>query len=182
MKIKLFSIAILSLALLFVACDQKKAQETKTPEENTEAPNSEPEATPGSDFEKPKPYQTVGFRKTACFGKCPVYEVKFYTNNKATWNGKMHVDRMGEYEADLEGKTIKSIRNKAHELGFFNMAHEYPTDHRIADLPSTITYIRIGDTEKSVKNTHDGPKELADFEAYIESIINKLEWKPAAKD
>ena len=89
---------------------------------------------------------------------------------------------MGYHEAQLETQVIKAIRDKSHEVGFFDFHYEYPIEHKVADLPSTITYVRIGDTEKTVKNTHEGPEKLAEFEAYIEGIINKLEWKPATQN
>ena len=94
----------------------------------------------------------------------------------------MNVDRMGLYEAQLEGKIIKSIRDKAHEVGYFDFHPEYPTKHKVADLPSTITYVRIGDTEKTVKNTHESPEKLLEFEAYIEAVINRIEWKKSVRD
>ena len=183
MKFNLLSVASLVLTVSFLACDQKKAQVTPDTTTNKKETVKKDTRDDASDAPADKPYQTVGYRKTACFGKCPVYEVKFFTNNTATWNGKMNVDRMGLYEAQLEGKMIKSIRDKAHELGFFDFHHEYPIEHKVADLPSTITYVRIGDTEKIVKNTHEGPEKLVQFESYIESIINRLNWeKTTVKD
>lgn len=173
MKTTLISIAVIALMAFLFACNQKKAQETKN--ETTNPVTEETAETPTQPAEKP--YQTIGYRKTACFGKCPVFEVKFYTDNTATWNGKMNVDKMGPYTAQLNEETIKGIRDKAHEVGYFDFHHEYPIEHRIADLPSTITYLRIGDVEKTVKNTHEGPEKLAEFEAYIQVIIDELDWK-----
>ena len=164
-------VAVLLIAVLY-ACNQKKAQQT----------TGSPSVSEPTDNPPPKPYQVVGFRKTACFGKCPVYEVKFYSDNRATWHGKMNVDKMGWYEAQLEGKTIKAIRDKAHEVGYFDFHNEYPVEHKIADLPSTITYLRIGDVEKKIKNTHDGPEKLAEFQHYLLDVINRLDWQATAKE
>ena len=168
--------AIVCLAVLIISCDNKKAQDAadKTKEEvKKEIP--EPAVT----LERPEreAYQAVGFMKTACFGKCPVYEVKFFTNNIAKWHGKMNVDRMGHYQAKLPEGTIDNIRNKVEEVGYLDFYNEYPVEHKVADLPSTITEIRIGDMVKTVKNTHEGPAKLAEFEAYLENIINNLDWK-----
>ena len=181
MKTTILTFTTLTLAIFFFACNQKKAQETTITDKQESVKEDIKDASPD---EKPteKPYQTIGYRKTPCFGKCPVYEVKFYTDNTATWHGKMNVDRMGHYKAQMEGKMIKSMRDKAHELGFFDFHYKYPIEHKVADLPTTITYVRIGDVEKTVKNTHEGPEKLAEFEAYIESIIERLEWKPSSKD
>lgn len=179
MKITILSIAALFLLVFLGACNQKKLQD------NTSTDNvpSQEETKDDSDGQiAEKAYQTIGFRKTPCFGKCPVYEVKFFTDNTATWHGKMNVERMGWYEVELGEETIKAIRDKAHEVGFFDFHYEYPIKHKVADLPSTITYLRIGDVEKTVKNTHEGPEKLAELEAYIEDIINKLDWKASPRD
>ena len=179
MKATSITIAAFSIIAFLFACNQKKAQEQKTEETNetVSGNTTEKDSDPAT-----KPYQVVGYRKTACFGKCPVFEVKFFSDNKATWSGKMHVERMGDYVAKLGESTIKDIKNKANEVGYLEFYNQYPIEHKVADLPTTITYLRIGDMEKSVKNTHEGPEKLAEYEAYLEGIINGLDWKPAAKD
>ncbi len=179
MKTTIFTfLTIITIAALF-SCNQKKAQdavdETANPTTETPTPD-EPEVEPE------KAYQVVGYQKTACFGKCPVYQVKFYSDNTATWFGKMNVDRMGWYEARLEGKVLKDIRDKAFEVGYFDFYGEYPVKYKVADLPSTKTYIRVGDMEKSITNTHDGPAKLTEFEEYLEGIIERLAWKASARD
>ena len=59
----------------------EKAQDTnvsnETPVDTTTPVVTEEEPQ----IEEKKPYQIFGYRKTACFGKCPVYEVKIYTDN-----------------------------------------------------------------------------------------------------
>ncbi len=181
MKTTILTFATLAFLALFFACNHKKAQDTKdkAKEEIAEVPDEQDKAE-----EQPatEVYQTVGFKKTACFGKCPVYEVKFFTNNTATWHGKMNVDRKGHYEAKLGENAIKNIREKAAEVHYFDFYNEYPVEHKVADLPSTITFLRIGDIVKTVKNTHEGPAKLAEFEAYLENIINSLDWKAVAND
>ncbi len=171
-------LTIITIAAL-VSCNQKKAQ---NPIDETTKPTTESPTTNEPEVEPEKAYQVVGYQKTACFGKCPVYQVKFYSDNTATWHGKMNVDRMGWHEAQLEGKVLKDIRDKAFEVGYFDFYGEYPVKYKVADLPSTITYIRVGDMEKTIKNTHDGPEKLAEFEQYLEGMIERLVWKASARD
>jgi hypothetical protein len=75
---------------------------------------------------------------------------------------------------------LKSIRDKAHEVKFWDFQIQYPQGRKVADLPSTVTMIRAGDMEKIVVNTHQAPAELEAFEDYLEGIINGLAWKPMA--
>ena len=158
MKTSLFFIIGLFTLIAFIACNKKTGSGAK------EEPVSEKPATPNNkenEAEEPAPeaYQVLGFQKTACFGKCPVYQVKFYKDGRATWYGKMNVERMGWHETKVAKDDLKRLLDKAQEIGFFDFYNEYPTGQKVADLPSTITFIRIGDMEKSIKNTHDGRSE-----------------------
>lgn len=178
MNLLKFSFLALFAIALFGACNQKNANQTQDkPEEPvTDKPVVEEPAT-----EKPaeEVYQLIGFQKTACFGKCPVYEVKFYSNNTATWHGRMNVEREGWHEAKLEGKVIGDIQKKADALGYWDFYERYPMENKVVDLPSTITYVRVGDMIKTVNNTHEAPKELEEFENYVSEVIEGLDWRPA---
>lgn len=168
-NILLFLAAIFSLA----ACSRKtvEAQPPATAENGASEPT------------KTQAYQVVGYEKTACFGRCPVYQVKFFSDGTVSWNGRMNVERMGAHQAQVKPEVLKAIREKADEVRFFDFYNEYPTgDRKIADLPSTITYLRVGDMEKQVTNTHEAPEKLKEFERYLEDLIGKLEWKPSRKN
>ena len=118
MKTTIFAIICFVFLAIFLSCNQRKAQGTKEEmtEEMTEKNMEKPETPPVAES-----YQAVGFRKSACFGQCPAYEVKFFTDNTATWHGMSHVERMGWHEAKLAENTIKDIRNKAHELSLIHI-------------------------------------------------------------
>jgi len=170
---------VLAFAFL-LSCNQRKAQDP-TPTSPT-TPITETPTTTEPTEPAERAYQVVGFQKTACFGKCPVFQVKFFSDNTATWYGKMNVDRMGNYGAKLEGKVLKSIKDKAFELGYFDFYSEYPVKYKVADLPSTITYLRVGDMEKTIKDTFEGPEKLVEFEQFLEDVANKLDWQPAEQN
>gem|GEM_PF-6454771 len=73
MKRHLLTTIGLMAILLATACHRKAAPQ----------PPAAPEipTTPIRPANEPKPevYQVAGYQKTACFGKCPVYQVKFFT-------------------------------------------------------------------------------------------------------
>jgi hypothetical protein len=169
----LLTLVLAAVAILF-ACNRKNANQSEKP-----APTVPVPTPPAGDKAPPKegPYQMAGFEKTACFGKCPTFQVKFYSDGRVTYNGKMNVERLGMYEARTDNATLKRIKDKANEVGYFDFYNEYPVGKRIADLPSTITFLRVGDMEKQVKDTHEGPEKLKEFERYLEEIINGLTWK-----
>lgn len=180
--IKFSLIALLAVAVVaLVACNKKNANQTTEAEESIDAP-----VTAGEVHTDPPPpqkaVQLIGFQKTPCFGKCPVYEVKFFSDGKATWNGRMHTDRMGLYEAKVEKKLIKEIQVKADAMGYWDFYEKYPTENQVVDLPTTITMVRVGDMTKTVKNTHEAPEKLEEFENYLSEVIEGLDWRGAAKD
>lgn len=181
MKTTILTIAAIAFLSIFSACDQKKAQETTEATKTTKPIEDVAEKADPDDQPAEKPYQAVGYKKTPCFGKCPVYEVNIYSDNTATWNGKRNVERLGWYEAKLTDTKVQDIKDKASELGYLDFYNEYPVEHKVADLPSTITTVRYGDMIKSVKNTIEGPEKLKEFETYLENIINRLDWKPSEK-
>lgn len=164
-------------ALVLVACNRKTAAPATTEATTTTSTTKPSTEQPAGEA---KPYQVAGFGKTACFGKCPVFQVKFFSDGKVTWYGQLNVERKGWYESKVDKEKLKEIRDKAHAIKYWDFAAAYPTGYKVADLPSTVTYIRAGDTEKSVVNTHQAPAELEEFEDYLEGIINGLDWKPSA--
>ena len=174
MKAQSLIFVTLCAVIFLFSCDRKKAQEPKdTPSApTTETPQTDPTPDPKKDV-----YQVAGYQKTACFGKCPVYQVKFYSDGTVSWNGKMNVERMGMYNARVDESVLKGIKEKAFEVGFFDFQHEYPLTDKVVDLPSTITYIRVGDMEKIVRNTNDAPAGLEAFEKYLEEVIEKCRWE-----
>ncbi|MBK8565101.1 MAG: hypothetical protein IPN76_17625 [Saprospiraceae bacterium] len=180
---KLYLLAMLGLVaiVVLVACNRK----TAVPAAADTAPITEEPKSGGSkpiEMPKEKAHQVVGFQKTACFGKCPAYQVKFYNDGKATWYGQFNVERMGWHEATVSKDVLTAIKQKVSEIRYLDFAQQYPTNNRVADLPSTVTYIRIGDIEKMVVNTYQAPAELEAFEEYLEGIINGLAWKRSQKD
>ncbi|MEK7254737.1 MAG: DUF6438 domain-containing protein [Bacteroidota bacterium] len=164
----------LAATFCFAACCRKVGDAQPTTSQPTKSDTSEPA--------KADAFQVVGYEKTACFGRCPVYQDKFFSDGKVTWYGRMNVERMGNYEAQVKPEDLRAIREKADEVHFFDFYNEYPTgDRKIADLPSTKIYLRVGDMEKQVTDTHEAPEKLKEFEKYLEDLIGKLEWKLSEK-
>ncbi len=119
----------------------------------------------------------VAFSKTSCFGSCPVYTVKFYSNGTASWDGYMNVERMGHFEQTLGPEVLTKLQEKAFKVKFFDFASKYPTEFTVVDAPSTVTYVKMGGKEKQVENIMESPAALVEFENYIYDEIVKLGWK-----
>ena len=181
MKMTTISLIVI-FAILFVACTKKMADKTtETVTEVPPVPATKPVEEPTkSDV---KPYVMLNYKKTPCYGKCPIYEANFYTDGRATYKGKNFVDHIGDFETTISKEDVKMIKQKFLDIDFLTLANEYPIDGpKIADLPSTIMDFRVGDMIKQVRDKHDAPKKLKELEKWMEEYINGLKWVEVIKD
>lgn len=173
------------LMIFLGACSKKiieKTMETKPAQETTVKEVVPPDLPiPPDKIKIPKGIDEnllVRLQRTACFGKCPVFTVEIFRDGKVTYSGVAHVKKRGQYEAVVELDVIKKIQKRAKEINFFKMSDKYPKgDIEITDIPTTITYIRQGERGKLVADNFDAPKELIEFEKWLEKELDTLDWK-----
>ena len=181
---------ILSLSAFFLlSCNPKTTQKvttqepsseptpnTPSSETNTPVPPIKAEKEPQSEEEKLKLVASI--QKTPCYGECPVFEAKIYSDGTMTWYGKKYVEKEGHYEAMAPADFMAKIRDKAVEVKYFVLSPTYPTEGRkITDLPNTVTYLQLNGKEKKIVNNHHAPKELKAFEAFLMEMVKQAAWK-----
>ncbi len=129
------------------------------------------------------PRVLASLQKTPCFGRCPVFEVRVYSDGKAVYNGQRFTDRKGIYEASVSKEALSALLEEVAALNPDALSEEYPRNGRkIPDLPSTIVYINTGTVEKKIANNHDAPQALLDFERYFLDWIELLNWVAIPRD
>lgn len=185
MKFAILSIIVI-LAVVFVACNPKmgeKTVDTKPAEEAVAEAKPTVEAKPSEDTETEptksdkEVYVMVKFKKTPCYGKCPIYDVQMFNNGRVLYNGKKFVERVGTYEAKMSDADVKMVKQKFFDVEFLDMANEYPIDgQKIMDLPSTIIDFRVGDMIKQVRDKHGAPEKLKEFEKWLADYFDGLNW------
>ena len=165
-----FLITFLSLA----ACTPKVTEVVEKPSKNSPA---EVKTAP-LPFQPVKTYVVTSIKTTPCYGKCPVYEAKLYSNGKAVWIGKKFTKREGKFETSVSKDEIQEIREEAKLRGIFFMEDSYPAQRKlfITDLPNTIISISNGATPKVITNNHKAPKNLIAFEDYLKDFFENLDW------
>ena len=125
----------------------------------------------------------VSIRKTPCFGRCPVFEMRVYANGRAVYNGQRFVERMGVYEAEVPSSALDELYRRIEQTRFSGFSNQYPANgRRIPDMPSTITYVNTLSVEKKISNNHDAPADLLDFEAFLLEWLEGLSWGAVYKD
>lgn len=132
-------------------------------------------------LEEPEPVEPVvmsSLERKPCYGKCPSFEVKIYDDGLVIYRGKQYVKRLGYYEAQMDSTTLAKIVTRANEVNFFKYQDTYPAHGPIiTDVPTTITYMKLGEQTKTINNHHSSPVSLRRFEKFIEATLEELEWK-----
>lgn len=126
-----------------------------------------------------EPRLLASLKRTACYGRCPVYEVQFYSNGQAIYLGEMNVPLQGIYLAYVPDSTIRKILEKAYSIDYYSLSDFYPENGEpIADLPQSIIYLNDGRQEKTIVNNHLAPVGLLSFERFLDELAREAEWQP----
>ncbi|MCS6935754.1 MAG: DUF6438 domain-containing protein [Chitinophagales bacterium] len=110
----------------------------------------------------------VTFKRTACFGKCPTYDVNIYANGLLTYHGIRFTELEGNYYATLSKSELEDIQRRFKDAGFEKFEVSYPPPGEAPpDLPSCV--IVYGG--KSVKTKWGKyPAALASLQTYLDSL------------
>jgi Domain of unknown function (DUF6438) len=173
---KYFIVVIHIVVLLFACTGAKKAKQGKpTPistQTTNEIPNSPDIDTVGAVI------LMVDLQKTGCRGKCPVFKIEVFSNGKVLYTGDKYADMKGKYESQLDNFTYKMLFDRAKRINFFQLPTQFPENSElIKELPNTMTFVKLGNLEKRVMNNHDAPIELHEYELFLQSLVDVLEWK-----
>jgi hypothetical protein len=168
---------IIVLNLAFWGCTKKIKATTKT-ETTTVIKPTEISTVQVEANNEATLYEAISIRRTACFGKCPSYEARIMSDGTAYYMGGNNVERMGSYTAMVDKNELKNLIEMAKKAKYFSFQDRYPADrnNEIADLPSTLTSVNDGRSEKKISNNYDCPAELIEFERAVDAFFEKLNW------
>lgn len=110
-------------------------------------------------------------KKTACYGTCPVYELKIYNNRIATLHAEEFLDIQGAYFTKIDKEIYNALIEDFSKSAFFDFKNEYI--HNISDLPTTYITFR----EKTIKDYYGSPEQLKELERTLASLVDELKWK-----
>ncbi len=112
----------------------------------------------------------ISLERTPCYGTCPIYKIKIFSDGSAFYHGERFVEKIGNYEFSVSKETLNYILKKADEIGFFELEDKYTAN--ITDLPKTITFIKNGKHKKRVVDYYGAPKILKEFESLVDGCID----------
>jgi hypothetical protein len=182
----------LFMILMIWSCSDKTGPTALPPKAEVEAPPRPEREEPVEVVSPESKAETVEvekvmliarIKKTPCFGKCPVFEAILFSDGTATYKGKRNVEKVGEYEAKASLELIKLIQEKAAAISYFDFEKTYPANGKmIKDIPNTVTEINKNGQKKQITNNHNAPQELQDFEKYLLTTFDSLNWKKVQGD
>ncbi|MEM1319452.1 MAG: DUF6438 domain-containing protein [Bacteroidota bacterium] len=182
-------ILLLMLVVLCVSssCNRKASQDLTPPKVRTPKPDPVIDHQEVKEVEQQEPeiealeeviYLVASIRKTGCYGHCPSFEIRLFSDGRLTYKGYAYVEKMGLYEAWAEDSLRKKLRHLVGSYQYFNFADQYPPDgSQIADLPSTYTHINLDGLQKYITNHFDSPKALRAFEEELQLLLENRNWK-----
>lgn len=119
----------------------------------------------------------IGFEKTPCFGRCPVYKVRVYRSGFATYEGLNFTEKLGMYSAHFSEDEIAAIFKSAAEIGYFSFEDKYD-NKMISDLPSTISTLNSEDEKKRIIARVNVPEPLKNFHKNLAVTLQEKDWQP----
>ena len=115
-------------------------------------------------------------RRTPCFGNCPVYTFKVYTDGWATYEGSNFVDLLGVYIAQLTNAQMREVEKIFGDARFYTFKDEYD-DSRL-DIPSMIIEYHGPRGIKKVTARTSIPQTFRTMVVDLQELSDSITWKP----
>lgn len=163
MKLILLLTAVLTITTGLHSCAETRSMKQKE-KENTESFTNQEESVL---------FATIS--KGYCYGKCPVYEMKIYTDGKVVLEGKANIDYIGTWEKSITKSELEAFVTMAEKIGYMELEDRY--DSSITDVPSTTTSIVINGVRKEVYRRANYPEKILQFEALFTQLLDSKDWK-----
>lgn len=119
----------------------------------------------------------VGLQRTACFGRCPVYELSVLNTGEATLKVGRFCDEAfgrslaeGMHKARVDVEAWKETTDWVESMGFDTLQSRYDNP-KVMDLPANIVTVN----GKTVFNRYGGP-DLNELYTRIERLVGATDW------
>jgi len=174
-------IALYILALFALSCSSTDKAVTDSDEKKEEVVEQVKEEMDKTPVVNKAVYPVLSYRTTQCFGKCPTYEVIYYSNGQISYEGIAHTKKAGRYTRDLD-KIEKADMQKLLNFATLDNAKDnydpYITDASVTHL----TYIVPGELPYKTKGVMSWPDNIQPLIDYIKNNFTQPDeksWKKA---
>jgi len=116
----------------------------------------------------------ISMRKTACYGSCPVYTLKLFSNKEIYFIGESYTEKIGKYYNSLTENEYNLLIQAFLAADFFNFKNEYTGN--ITDMPTTYITFNYNGQTKTIKDYYSAPAKLKQLEKLFDSFREKENW------
>lgn len=120
----------------------------------------------------------IGQQGTICFGTCPEYKLILRSDGSAEYQGGRFAPREGYYEAEVDPAVVAALAQSAEDMGYFDLEDDY--DEMVTDVPTTFSYLQVGDRRKAIRDRFGAPDALHAYEQEVYETAETLDWQPVA--
>ncbi|MFM2394410.1 MAG: hypothetical protein RLZZ546_2392 [Bacteroidota bacterium] len=106
-----------------------------------------------------------GYDRGACFGKCPIYNIRITEEGNAIWDAKKWNKVNGRFEKKLTKAQFDKIKSVFNKANLFSLKDEYET--MVADLPISTLHESKNGKLKRVRGNEKMPES---FEAAVDAM------------
>jgi Domain of unknown function (DUF6438) len=123
---------------------------------------------------------SISLERGACFGSCPIYKVTLRSDGTATYDGERFVDRIGEYQAQIDLNDYSRLAGFVERAGFLEWNDEYVNEN-ITDLPNYyLTVVADGATKTVHQYGVDEPPDFWVIAALVDFLADRTDWTSVA--
>ncbi len=125
-------------------------------------------------------YPVISLDRSGCFGSCPAYTLTLRGDGSATYIGKSDVQRVGNWRAKVDEKSLRYLMSAFEAIKFFELKDVY--DDMVTDIPTYTLSYQLGDSTKKVTDRFGPPPGLRELERSIDSVAETLKWNKVAAE
>jgi len=114
------------------------------------------------------------YRRTPCFGTCPIFEFKVYKDGWASYEGKQFVEMLGVYTAEITHRQMLEINRIFNEAHFYAFRDVY--DDSRSDIPSRIIEYHGPMGVKKVIARSEIPHAFRTMAVELENLADQINW------
>jgi hypothetical protein len=112
-------------------------------------------------------------KTTPCFGECPVFDLKLYSDATLVFEGKQFTELEGTHEATLNKRQYEAFINLVEQVDWEILNDEYVSD--MTDLPSSQFYFINSGNPRNIYKYGTEPKSLSVLgEAILPLVENDI--------
>lgn len=117
----------------------------------------------------------IWYQRTNCFGKCPGYEVAFYSDGDCYYVGYRYVSKLGRYGQTCTSRTFKRAKQILQSHDFYHL--NYDSSVLVMDAPHYIVATqRCGVATKLDWPAFENRRDIESLLDGLDTITDNIHW------